>query len=74
MRWHQAASVSLNANPHATLNASAADRVTGSAHDFCLLKWADTAVRLNPVYRPTPEEVKRGQDAFMGECMANQGY
>jgi hypothetical protein len=44
------------------------------AHDWCLQKWADTAVRLNPVYRPTPEEVKRGQDAFMRQCIANQGY
>ena len=56
-----------------TLTAGAASD-KDRAFDWCLKKWVETAQRLNPVYQPTPQQVKEGQEKFMKECMANQGY
>ncbi len=44
------------------------------ALEFCEREYLKTAVVLNPIYRPSKEEVERGLDAFMRECMKNQGY
>jgi len=44
------------------------------AEDFCSRKAVQVGVPLARVYQPSREEASRGYDAFMRECMKNQGY
>ncbi len=44
------------------------------AEEWCRGKAVQAAAQRIPVYRPSAEEIERGHQAFMRECMKNQGY
>lgn len=44
------------------------------AEEWCRGKAVEAAAQRIPVYGPSAEEIERGHQAFMRECMRNQGY
>lgn len=44
------------------------------AEEWCRGKAVEAAAQRIPVFRPSADEIERGHQAFMRECMRNQGY